>query len=437
MTSLDGQPSVSVIRLLIADPKRQQLEEGHLRCAGEKFQGISHQGGSVNKRQWLDALQDGAFLLRSHGLGCHRLTGSGCSSAECLIEQVLVSKAQKLLLYRLFIRKRTRNMLFQQLGMFVYLSAFSLRGSYGEMALDYRIPANARVADLSNKASPVGKLTKALLTGGNKPEDVFEFQKQPKTNFSSIIVKINDKSIFQPNRNDNKSAQVGFRRTDIVVNYDAAKLEKGKKTYHHSIQLPKALNNAHGYLLASVEYAEADGAHIYDIHYGTQFDSKDTSGKAKPEGNNIRVRDVNFQELFSVKADLKTIYNFAIEVDWDKSTLQVYHSTNDSPLKLVKATSPNVSKNPKAAKPAGKCEWHIQMIKEPLPDPKDPEKDRSDVPHKGIQESGINEEVVHLRDFIEDTTKDPVTLNPDGLAGKLHFNSTQTINMTSSTPAPK
>ncbi|MBW0486747.1 hypothetical protein O181_026462 [Austropuccinia psidii MF-1] len=287
----------------------------------------------------------------------------------------------------------------------------------GKAVVDYRIPAGTKVADFDNPKSTLGQNTKFKIIGNNTIQEAVEFLDQPQGIFSSILLKVTDKSIFQPNKNDSSSAQLGFRRTDLLPAYNAATIEKGKKTYHHSFQLMQQLNISHGYLLGSLEYVEADGAHVFDLFHGSDFDSKDTSGKPLPNeqvARSFRVRDINFNTIFSAKAELKIIYNFAIEVDWDKKTLQVYFSTGNAPLKKVKESVPNVSKNPKASDPAGKCEWHLQLIKQPLPNPNDPEEKRGDIPHRGIQPSNIHEGIVQLRNFVEDTTTEPLDSNPDG-----------------------
>jgi hypothetical protein len=54
---------------------------------------------------------------------------------------------------------------------------------------------------------------------------------------------------------------------------------------------------------------------MYDIFYGTQFDSKNTAGTADKDANKIKVRDINFKTLFDVDVKFDLIYNFAIEVD--------------------------------------------------------------------------------------------------------------------------
>ncbi|MBW0473027.1 hypothetical protein O181_012742 [Austropuccinia psidii MF-1] len=297
------------------------------------------------------------------------------------------------------------------------LWTFFVTPSLGKIVVDYRIPASAKVSDFDDPSSALAKNTKFKAIGSNKVDEVVEFEKQPKAPFSSIVFKITDKSIFQPNEKDNSSAQLGFRRTDLLPLYNAPEVEVGKKTYHHSFKLAKPLNISHGYLLGSLEFVAGDGAHMFDIFYGSDFESKETSGKPVPNeqvASSFRVRDINFNPIYSVKAELKTVYNFAIEVDWTKQTLQVFFSTDNNPLVKVGNPAPSIPKNPKAAGSTGKNEWHLQLIKMPIPDPKDPEDKRGDVPHKGLQPPITDEEIVQLRNFVEDTTNEAPNPNPDG-----------------------
>jgi len=249
--------------------------------------------------------------------------------------------------------------------------------------------------------------------GENSVTESYEFQKTPNGKFQSITFKINDKSIFLPD-NDPKKAQVGFRRNDLLPKYDPIALEVGKKTYHHSFIFKEGLNKTHGYLLASVEFPKENGAHMFDLHWGNSFRSENIEGKLSPDANKIKLRDINFETLFSVDMVIGKVFNFAVEIDWDKKILRAFHSMGDEKLAEVVKTTPIKFKNEKVANAAGTGEWHLHLIKEPLPDPKVPEKDRGDISNKGIQEKGIKEEFIHLRNFVEDTTKEPGSTDPDG-----------------------
>ncbi|KNZ56061.1 hypothetical protein VP01_2502g1 [Puccinia sorghi] len=288
-----------------------------------------------------------------------------------------------------------------------------------KLVVDYRVPLTAKVADLDNPASALGKLTQFKIIGNNSVTQAYKFQKTPNGKFQSITFIINDNSIFKPD-NNTKNDQIGFRRNDLLPKYDAKAIEVGKKTYHHSFIFKKGLNNKHGYLIASVEFPKAVSAHIFDLHYGNAFKSENTAGTLSPDANKIKLRDINFETIFSVEMVVNKVFNFAVEIDVSLNlviNLRAFHSIGNDKLAEVVKSTPIKPKNEKAANVAGTGEWHLQMIKEPLPDPKDAEKDRSDIPHKGIQETGIKEQLIQLRNFIEDTTTEPGSTDPDGPTG--------------------
>jgi hypothetical protein len=132
--------------------------------------------------------------------------------------------------------------------------------SFSQLILDYRVPLNAKVADIDNPGSALGKLTQFKIIGSNTVNDAYEFQKTPNGKFQSITFKINDNSIFKPDKNP-KNDQVGFRsvrdalfyhrpgfqhvlindlgflflssRNDLLPKYDAKAIETKKRTYHH------------------------------------------------------------------------------------------------------------------------------------------------------------------------------------------------------------
>jgi hypothetical protein len=82
--------------------------------------------------------------------------------------------------------------------------------NFSKIVLDYRIPLNATVADLDNPNSALGKHTQFKITGSNSVNESYEFLKTPNGKFHSITFKINDNSIFKPDK-DPKNDQVGFR----------------------------------------------------------------------------------------------------------------------------------------------------------------------------------------------------------------------------------
>ncbi|KAI8457007.1 hypothetical protein BY996DRAFT_8436492 [Phakopsora pachyrhizi] len=296
----------------------------------------------------------------------------------------------------------------------------------GEVVSEYRLGKETKSLDFDNESSALRSKTKFLITGSNKPSQVLEILTDKSSNFAMIATKVNDKSIFKPDPKDAKQDQLGFRRLDVLPQYDPKTIETGKKAYHHSLMLSKdsKLDLAHSYLLGSVEDPKVRNisvfflmneelCHIYDIVLGTDYDAKNTSGKVAPNANKFRVRNMKFADLFTVDAVVGETNNFAIEVDWTKNTVQAFHSKGSENLKAVSKVEAN---DPKAKTVAGTCEWHIQMIKSPLPNPNDTPEQRNDLVHRGIQKSGILESIVQFRNFVENTSKDPLTANPEGPA---------------------
>ncbi|EGG00415.1 uncharacterized protein MELLADRAFT_93254 [Melampsora larici-populina 98AG31] len=109
-----------------------------------------------------------------------------------------------------------------------------------------------------------------------------------------------------------------------------------------------------------------------------------------------------------------TRYNTAIAVDWDANTLTVYASEGDEELKKVAGP---VTNSPKVVEADNKLtgEWHVQLIKFPRPNPADPYDQRSDVVHKGLQES-VHEGIFFSRMFVEDGAKGKITTSVTGEA---------------------
>ncbi|KAH9443732.1 hypothetical protein Pst134EA_025495 [Puccinia striiformis f. sp. tritici] len=124
-----------------------------------------------------------------------------------------------------------------------------------------------------------------------------------------------------------------------------------------------------------------------------------TDHKASDNSQTVRVRDYKTKTLYSLPLKYDQNYNFAITVDWTANTLTVYASVGIDPLKMVAGPMPN---DPKAMSPEFKLkgEYHIQLIKFPLADAKDPVDKRSDTPHFGFQEPIKKEHVSFSNVFV-------------------------------------
>ena len=74
----------------------------------------------------------------------------------------------------------------------------------------------------------------------------------------------------------------------------------------------------------------------------------------------LNIRSHNTSVLFQTPCVDNTWHNFAVVVDWDKLTLQVYYSQDGQPLKAVT----NVEDNSSAVKgPNGQGDFHVGLVK--------------------------------------------------------------------------
>jgi len=228
-----------------------------------------------------------------------------------------------------------------------------------------------------------------------------------------IQLAIKDDSIFVPG-NVASNAQHGFRRTDVNPLLNTNATLTGVTTWYQTIRLDSKapLNLIHGYLLSSIEGPTGD--HRFDIFAGSDFLSDNLAHKPTPNSETIRVRDLSTKTLLSLPLKYDQDYNFAVTVDADKNTLAVASSIGSAPLQPHGGPMPN---DPKAMTPEFKTkgEFHIQLIKMPLPDAKDPPAQRGDTPHRGIQEHITNEHVMFSNVF---ATKGTQLVNPHLSKGK-------------------
>lgn len=269
---------------------------------------------------------------------------------------------------------------------------------------DFSLTADMKGSDADNPSSALSKLIKYVVKGEkNKRGDYLSIDSKGKD--VELGIEIKDSSIFCPgDKEDN--CQHGFRRTDVLPAIDSKKTLSGVTVFHQSFRMnPKLpLNLTHGYLLASIEIPSGD--HVFDIFAGSDFSSNLTQASMN-DPKTIRIRDLTTKVLYSMPIKDDTLYNTAIEVDWEGNTLMVYASEGDEELKIVAGPLAN---SPKVVEAANKLtgEWHVQLIKFPLPNPADPYDQRSDVPHKGLQESNLHEGVFFSKMYVEDGTKGKV-----------------------------
>lgn len=268
-------------------------------------------------------------------------------------------------------------------------------GSNVHRLFDFRLTNNMQTADLDNPNSALRRLITYIVKGAASASQYVAVVPRPYYS-PELLIRIRDDSIFVPGGNP-ANAQNGFRRTDVLPAINKATALSGVTTFYQTIRLDSRapLVLTHGYLLASIEIPTGD--HVWDIFAGSDFDSQNTAHMPSRNSQTIRVRDLRTNTLYSLPLSYDQDYNFAITVDWSANMLTVYASTGNSPLRRV--AGPN-SNDPKAASSSGQGEYHLQLIKFPLPDANVPISQRSDVPHVGFQEPIKQEHVFFSNVFV-------------------------------------
>ena len=100
------------------------------------------------------------------------------------------------------------------------------------------------------------------------------------------------------------------------------------------------------------------------------------------------------RQVWSTPIDKTAWQNFAITLDFNKNTLQVYYSKNDEPLKSVTSAVSNDN--------SGGGQYQIGILKKPT--------GTSDVVNSGYQERNLNEGLIYGSLFIEDSAGGCVSL---------------------------
>jgi hypothetical protein len=197
-------------------------------------------------------------------------------------------------------------------------------------------------------------------------------------------VTISDDSIFQ--------TQKGFRRAGLQFQGDTNNGSPGStgvKTIHFSLKLDpqRALNLSHEYLLVWREAADYSSNQF-------NFETGAILGQASLPKDTYKVLDRKNKEIWSTPILEDSWQNFAVTLDHDKNTLQVYYSAGDEPLESV--TEPVANDN------SGEGQFQIGMLKKPT--------GTDDVVNSGYQESRINEGQIYGSIFVEDSANSCISL---------------------------
>ncbi|KAL2019802.1 hypothetical protein VTK56DRAFT_9153 [Thermocarpiscus australiensis] len=202
--------------------------------------------------------------------------------------------------------------------------------------------------------------------------------------YKPFEVTISDASIFQN--------QQGFRRAGLQFQNDTNNGSPGStgvKTIHFSVKwdAQRPLNLSHEYL--NVWHEAADySANQFNFEAGAIL------GQSKLPRHTWKVLDRQNRQIWSTPILRNDWQNFAITLDFNRNTLQVYYSKGDEPLKSVTRAVSNDN--------SGEGQYQIGMLKKPT--------GTSDVVNSGYQESDLNEGLIYGSLFVEDSAGGCVSL---------------------------
>ncbi|KAJ3729384.1 hypothetical protein C8R42DRAFT_693379 [Lentinula raphanica] len=286
----------------------------------------------------------------------------------------------------------------------LFLSTIVSGSSAASLYWDGRVPQTMTASDLDSSTGPFLSVVKGsesashyttLLGTTSTPTPLWTTVLSEQV----ISLTIDNSSIFVPG---GSTPQNGFRRTDLIAQGDGSNsaldaiMEVGVSKFHFSVkqneQLP--LNYSHEYQIVFIE--PADGTHVFELQLGNPFTNPTASAPAA-DATSLKVRDHALNLLFETPFTADQWHNFAVQVDWDNLTLQVFYSADAAELAAVTS----VVSNPTAsAGSAGQGDFHAAIVKLPLVDPSEPSSEQNDVVHYGIQE-GTTEGLFYSGLFVE------------------------------------
>ncbi|TID06590.1 hypothetical protein CH35J_000080 [Colletotrichum higginsianum] len=201
-------------------------------------------------------------------------------------------------------------------------------------------------------------------------------------NTKAFAINIDDKSVFIPQGGE---AQSNIRRADLLPSIRSQLNDvavTGVRTMHFSVQRDpaKPLNATHDYQIMNLESKDFSFRQV-DVRTGADNgneiaifgNSKTTPAPAK---------------IFSTPFGEGQFENFALKMDFNANTVQVFHSTGQAPLQQVT--------EPVANDLAGLGEYHFSLQKNAV--------------GNAPQPAGIQEALFFGGIFMEDSTDGTVTL---------------------------
>ncbi|KAF2198968.1 hypothetical protein GQ43DRAFT_457498 [Delitschia confertaspora ATCC 74209] len=154
----------------------------------------------------------------------------------------------------------------------------------------------------------------------------------------SFEVTINDASLFR----SGQGLQLGFRRAGLLFKDDinaagADAADKGVVTFHWSVKqdLAKPLNLSHEYMNVWHEKADYSGNQFSFVGgVVLQVDGGDGVDTPK-ERETWKVQDAKNSVVFRTPIKFDSWQNFGVQLDYVNSTMQVFYSADNAPLKAV------------------------------------------------------------------------------------------------------
>ncbi|KAK1659051.1 hypothetical protein BDP55DRAFT_620692 [Colletotrichum godetiae] len=207
-----------------------------------------------------------------------------------------------------------------------------------------------------------------------------------------LEVTISDQSIF--------NKQTGFRRAELIPSTNTGTDESttGVKTLHFSLSkdVQRPLNLSHEYQLAFLESNDFSTNQVV-LKTGTIL-----GGDATVDPDTLQLfGNVNTKPappiLFSTPFAENTIHDFAVTMDFNANTVQVFYSTDNNDLEAQGEPQPNVV--------TGQGQYHFGVLKKPVGG-------QGDITKNGFQPDGIDEGIVYSGIFQEDSANGCISLAP-------------------------
>ncbi|RDL33986.1 Uncharacterized protein BP5553_08354 [Venustampulla echinocandica] len=263
------------------------------------------------------------------------------------------------------------------------------------ITIDGRIPRNTPLSTFDTAASPFdANYTKGQnLTWSQilKYPDVDPSKFDGSSHNKALEVTINDFSIFVSGGTD---VQHGFRRAGLLMGNGSDASNEGVKTFHWSMRQDwhARMNLTHEYMNVWHE-ANDYASNQFSLNVGIMLEQdKPKDGNVSTIGLDKRqwkVLDRRNNVIWTQKIVWDEWQNFAVTVDYEKNTLQIYYSEGYDPLRPVTKPVPNDN--------SGGGQFQIGILKKPT--------ETTSVVFDGYQESGIFEGQIYGGIFIEDSNR--------------------------------